>query len=406
MPIQPTSTLVSRLRKAVSRKRLLDTALNLISVYSPTGSARDVLDCLADILQKDGFTVQRPEGGHATAPAVAVRWMTPLPGPVVQFNGHLDTVHLPFVPPSVDGDLLRGSGSSDMKGGVAAMVEALRVLGETNALPCGGILLTAHDLHETPWGDGSQLERMIDAGFVGDAVLLPEYLWDRLPVIGRGGLVWKATLRRQHPPVHEVFRPRNLPEVSLAAADIIQRLPKLARALAKKSDRLAGFESVFLGQVHAGEIFNQSPQECRLEGTLRWLPGTDYRKLLSRLEAVVNHPTAAMKGISVQCEYQLLREAFRLEIKDPFVEAFQQAHQAVAGKRLKKGAKPFCDDGNTFWARADIPAITHGPRAGGAHTLAEWASIDDLCRVALEYALTAVLYCEQRRDQRKRNKST
>jgi acetylornithine deacetylase/succinyl-diaminopimelate desuccinylase-like protein len=50
------------------------------------------------------------------------------------------------------------------------------------------------------------------------------------------------------------------------------------------------------------------------------------------------------------------------------------------------------DDGNSFWALAQVPAITHGPRAGGQHTVSEWVSIDDLARVAALYALTAVAY--------------
>src|SRR5439155_23245904 len=125
------------------------------------------------ILAEDGFAVERPAAGHASAPAVVVRWNSKRPGRTLQFNGHLDTVHLPFIPPRIEGDRIRGSGSSDMKAGVAAAVEALRVLRETDLLEGGGILLTAHDLHETPWGDGRQLEQRIREGFVGDAVLLP-----------------------------------------------------------------------------------------------------------------------------------------------------------------------------------------------------------------------------------------
>ena len=46
--------------------------------------------------------------------------------------------------------------------------------------------------------------------------------------------------------------------------------------------------------------------------------------------------------------------------------AFQGAYAATSGGRpLKVGAKPFCDDGNSFWALARVPAVTHGPRAAG-----------------------------------------
>jgi acetylornithine deacetylase/succinyl-diaminopimelate desuccinylase-like protein len=380
-----------RLRRAVDRRRLVDTVLQLVAVPSRTGEAGAVADWLADLLRADGFAVERPEAGHPAAPAVVVRFAGGRPGRVLQFDGHLDTVHLPFVLPQVEDDRITGSGSADMKGGIAAAVEALRMLRDTGALPGGGILLTAHDLHETPWGDGSQLNRMIADGCVGDGVLLPEYLNDRLPVIGRGGLTWRVTIRRPGPPVHEVMRPEE-PSVIAAGAALVARLEALDLALAAKTDPLAGRESLFLGQIHSGEIFNQYPQECRLEGTRRWLPGTrredverEFRALLADL--------AADTGLAVSADLNLMRDAFRLDEKDPLVAAFQGAYEATAGRRLMVGAKPFCDDGNSFWALAGIPAITHGPLASGAHTLNEWVSVEDLERVALVYALTAVAYC-------------
>src|SRR5579884_1251927 len=159
--------------RAVDRRRLLDTAQRLIAVPSRTGEAGAAADCLADILSADGFRVERPAAGHPTAPAVVVRLDSGKPGRTIQFNGHLDTVHLPFVPPSADGGLLRGSGAADMKGGTAAAVEALRAVRDSGLLAGGAVLLTAHDLHEAPWGFGQQLDALIAAGVVGDAVLLP-----------------------------------------------------------------------------------------------------------------------------------------------------------------------------------------------------------------------------------------
>src|SRR5689334_13194531 len=89
--------LLDRLRGAVKRQRLVDTAVQLVAVPSRTGEAGAAADRLANLLASDGFSVERPVGGHAAAPAVAVRLVGPRPGRTLQFNGHLDTVHLPFV---------------------------------------------------------------------------------------------------------------------------------------------------------------------------------------------------------------------------------------------------------------------------------------------------------------------
>lgn len=376
----------------INRQRLLDTAVALVAVPSRTGEAGAVADRLAELLAADGFRVERPDGGHPAAPAVAVRWETGKPGRTLQFDGHLDTVHLPFVPPRVEGDLLRGSGSADMKAGVAAAVEALRVLRETGTLTGGSLLLTAHDLHESPWGDGSQLNRLLADGWVGDGVLIPEYMTECLPVVGRGGLIWRAVFRRPGPPIHEVMRP-NEPSVLRAGAQLLVTLGELESRLSQQQHPMAGRASVFVGQLHGGEIYNQYPQECLVEGTRRWLPGTRQADVEAELRSLFQQ-VAQSVGVEVDATFTPIREAFELP-DSPLTPAFQDAHRVVCGNALPCGAKPFCDDGNSFWALAGVPAITHGPRAGGAHTLDEWVSIDDLCRVALVYALTALNYCPE-----------
>jgi acetylornithine deacetylase/succinyl-diaminopimelate desuccinylase-like protein len=391
--MQIPSGMRARLEGALDRDRLTETAVRLVAVPSPTGEAERALDCLADLLAVDGFPVERPTGGHPRAPAVVARLDSGRPGRTLQWDGHLDTVHLPFVPPTVEAGRLRGSGACDMKGGVAAAVEALRILRAAGLPATGRVLLTAHDLHEAPWGFGEQLDALIRDGYRGDAVLIPEPLSDRLPVAGRGAAVWRAAVRRSGPPVHEVMRPRDQPDVIAAGALLVARLKELETRLAARSDPVAGSESVFIGRLQAGEIYNQYPSRCELEGTRRWLPGTsreDVEGELRGLAAAVARET----GAAVDLDVRFIRDPFRLDTEHAAVQAFTQAYAAAgAGTPLAAGPKPFVDDGNSFWALAGIPAITHGPLAGGQHTTDEWTSLDDLARVALVYALTAAAFC-------------
>ena len=199
--------IIEQVSEAIDQQRLIDTAVKLIEVPSPTRSATAVAERLAEMLTEDGFVVERPVADWPEAPAVVVRFDSGAPGRVLQFDGHLDTVHLPFVPPRHENGCLYGSGASDMKGGVAAFVEALRVLHQTETLSGGGVLITAHDHHEGPWGDRRQLYALIREGYVGDAVLLPEYLADCLPVAGRGMAIFEVRIGRDGVPIHEVLRP-------------------------------------------------------------------------------------------------------------------------------------------------------------------------------------------------------
>lgn len=394
MPPFLTAQGIELIQSNVNRKRLLDTAIALVEIPSPTRSAGAVADRLAEILRNDGFTVERPVADWPEAPAVVVRFNRGKPGRILQFDGHLDTVHLPFVPPRVEEGILYGSGASDMKGGIAAFVEALRVLRETDALPGGGILLTAHDHHEGPWGDRRQVNAFIRDGMVGDAVLLPEYLADRLPLAGRGATIIEVKISRAGSPVHEVFRPPNTPDVVKTAAELVHRWHQLNDRIQSIAGDFGLHDSAFVGRISAGEIFNQSPVLAQVDGSRRWVTPrardaviAEFRQILADL--------AQESGTTIEANFEVTGEAFKISLDEPIVTAFQAAYRAVTGTELPFGDKPFVDDGNSYGGIGGIPALTHGPDAKGAHTLNEAVPVAELVRVAQVYALTAVGFCGQ-----------
>ena len=385
-------TLHEQIDRTIDRQRLIDTAVALVEVPSPTRSAGAAADRLDAILAADGFPVQRHDADWPQAPIVAATLESGRPGPTLQFDGHLDTVHLPFVPPRVEDGTLYGSSAADMKGGIAASLEALRVLRTLGALPAGKVLFTAHDHHEGPWGDGRQVRAMIRDGLIGDAVLLPEYMADTLPVAGRGVAIFKVTIRREGAPVHEVLRPPGLPNVVAAGAQLVIRLHTWHERLKLNSHPYAGHDSAFVGSIHTGEIYNQSPTECVVEGTRRWIAPGSGAAVQAEFECLLAE-LAAATGTQTELDFFEQGDAYQIDADAPIVHAFQQAHTAVTGSPLPVGAKPFVDDGNIYASTAGIPALTHGPAATGAHTLHEAVPVDELARVAKVYALTAVAYC-------------
>jgi acetylornithine deacetylase len=377
---------------AIDPDRLLRTAVALVDVPSPTRSAGAVADRLASILEADGFAVERPEADWPEAPAVVVRFDSGRPGRILQFDGHLDTVHLPFVPARIEDGNLYGSGASDMKGGIAAFVEALRVLRDHALLPGGAILLTAHDHHEGPWGDRRQLRALLRDGYRGDAVLLPEYLADRLPVAGRGSAIFEVTISRPGEPVHEVLRPPGTPDVIAAGAYLIRRLQQLHSELTNTTAPYVGHDSVFVGAIHAGQMFNQSPVQCTLSGARRWVTPGQTEAVLEQFRQLLAN-VAEETNTQIDVVFDLPGDAFYLDPATPIASAFQTAYTAVTGSPLPIGNKAFVDDGNIFAGEAGVPALTHGPAALGAHTVNEKVAVSELVRVAQVYVLTAINFC-------------
>jgi acetylornithine deacetylase len=104
--------------------------LELCALPSPTGDESAVMALAASWCQRLGLSVStQPVGQGGRCNVLATDPDTP---PQVLFTTHLDTVP-PHIPPTDDGDLLRGRGTCDAKGAAAAMlvaVERLRAAGE------------------------------------------------------------------------------------------------------------------------------------------------------------------------------------------------------------------------------------------------------------------------------------
>lgn len=385
--------LIQRIQRTISVERLVRTTMRLVAVASPSGHAGPCADLLADEMKADGIRAKRVEAEHPTCPAVLATLEAGVDGPILQFATHIDTADLPLKPPSASEGRLFGTGVANMKAGLAAALEAFRVVRDLGGVQTGALLFTAHDLALAATANGRQLSALISAGLHGDAVLIPGPVSGHLPVAGRGSVTWQATVTRPGEPTAEVARLPGQPLVIAAAADLVTRVSTLNNALAAtESHPVAGTGSAFVGHVHAGDSADHDPREAVVLGTRRWPEGVSPDRMEHGLRDIAQQVGHA-HGVSVGLEYRTPRGPFLLDPDSKAVRTFQQCYTAISAHPLATGPKAGSDDGNQFWAHARVPAITHGPVAGGVGTTNEWVDADDLVRVATLYALAAFLFC-------------
>ncbi len=139
MPIQP--------------QRLLKLTESLVNIYSPTGKEEEAVDFLHEYLTKAGIPLELQEVEKDRKNILVIpKGETP----ALCFNGHIDTVaasdYESYEMYEEDGELF-GLGTSDMKGGCAAMVEAFHAYWEDKGeLPDAALSLV---VGEEETGDGS-----------------------------------------------------------------------------------------------------------------------------------------------------------------------------------------------------------------------------------------------------------
>jgi succinyl-diaminopimelate desuccinylase len=120
-----------------------ETLLWLCSIASPIGEEAAICDAVEARLAKHGAV--RRYGNSLVFPWV--RGDRSVPNNQVVLAGHLDTVRTENGPARIEGDRIFGSGSSDMKSGLAVMLELV----EKNVKPAFDVTLVFYAREEGPF---------------------------------------------------------------------------------------------------------------------------------------------------------------------------------------------------------------------------------------------------------------
>lgn len=354
--------------------------MQMVRVRSWPGEERAMAECYSEILERAGLRVEWdctcPE-----SPSVIGRWRGAGSGPVLQLDGHTDTVPVDHSPPHEEHGILYGRGTADMKSGLAATAEVCRVLIQSHAPLRGELLVTAHGQHEKP-AAGRRLHEPLLAlfakGLKGDACIIPEGPEHELIITGKGLIIWEAVFRREGEPVHEVWAGAHIPNPIAGAHRFVSLMEERARRWTL-SDPLVGGESLFVGAFQGGDLYNVVPTSCRVEGVRRYPMGRTFEEARRDFDDVASE-VARECGLTVDLHLMKSGQPYRLSETDAVVRAMRWGYDAAtgvempfAGMRLSADAAQFANDGG-------ISAVYCGLDSQRGHATPEYARLSEITR--------------------------
>jgi len=283
--------------------------------------------------------------------------------PCVLFHGHLDVV--PGLPtqfePRVEGDRLIGRGTYDMKGGLAAMLCAVKDL-EAQKDVCVRLVCVPDE--ESEELDLRATEEVVRRGFVGDFAITGEPTDLRIGVEAKGLLVMRIEVRGRS--IHS-STPWLGDNAILKAFDVFRAIESMP--FARESSEMFDRPSLNLGRISDGDALNKVPDLCKMAIDIRYLPGQDPGEILAQIREIPD----------IEVTRTFIFPPVQVAPDQPYVRALREAvSRSIDGEVLSVG-RDGASDAIAFLA-AGIPAVEFGPAGGGHHGPNEWVSITSLVR--------------------------
>ena len=412
----------------IDSKELVQLALDLGNIDSPTGCEGEIGEFVYGWLQQQGFA-PRKLGLFPNRFNVVATWPGNSQGRSLVLNSHMDTTIAkeeiwttrgaadPILHSAWrEGDRLIGNGICNDKGPMAAWLIAAKALRESGVRLKGDIILTAvvGEIGLEPVDEFQPPEYVakeagtryaVTHGAVGDCALVAEGTDFGLVWVEAGKAFFKITIFGEDTPLYTPYIQRPTPiERSPNAIVRMARLIELLEDWAHEYEQRHRYEcpgGVVVPKVNIGAIRGGVPykitktvQQCAIYVDVRITPIQNPLDVREELRDLVSRA-----GLNGEVELYVYRRGYEGQRVEPLAEAIRRAHQQIFGELPKVAPAPFSSmwrDINVF-NEVGIPAITYGPGAsvGGGNFAMR---IEDLVTAANLYALIALDVCNQPRN--------
>ena len=356
---------IQDLLESVDADGLLELARGMVRIPSQIPNEGPLAEFLAAEMRRsrlfDEVILQTVVAGRPNVIGV-IRGETD--GPNVALNGHMDSL-LPIgawtrdpYSPDVEDGWLYGLSLTDMKAGLACLIEAARAVARSDVRRRGSIFVTAVMHHGIP-GVGTKFflsswDRPIHAAINGEPT--------NLKVQTAHGGCWQFELTTLGVPVHNSRREEGV--------DAIRKMMRVLSTLDESCLTVDGTQSIpglprmVVGVIEGGPAPSRTAAKCLARGDIRISGGMTQDTLLADFERYLDKLRSEDPQLSVTVAPVVYQRPYRIANDAPIVQNIADAHRLVTGAppEISDGlpASAYVSDAPDF-VRHGVTTVVYGP---------------------------------------------
>ena len=306
-------------------------------------------------------------------------------------NAHMDTVFPaspevwetdPFTPTERDGRLY-GLGAADTKGGMAAMLSALRLLSDKKVRLKGDVFFESVVDEEAGGGNGSLA--CIDAGYAADGVLVAEPNNLHPTSAHIGSYAFKLTVEGKS--AHGNMKWQGVSALE-KALPLINQLKVLEKKWGNRTFDLLPSPVLTVLQIEAGDGSITIPGNCRMLVNFTYLPdGYDYQGEIMELIAQYQKEDPWFQDHPITIEIHHDCGPYYTNPQEPWPALIARISSEILEKPVSIGGLPCGADARLFANIGHMPTVVLGPGSiDVAHKPNEYLPLDQFYQAIELYA--------------------
>ena len=369
-----------------------------VNTVNPPGDEQELAELICDFISDQGLECQLHQVDENRSNIVVILRGKDSTLKKLYFSGHLDTVPIgeqpwtvnPFGAEIKDGRIF-GRGTTDMKGGVAALLETMLILKESQ-FPLEQDVVFVGTIGEEV--DCLGARTAVESGLIENpgAILIAEPSSLDLYEAHKGAL-W-LEIRTYGKTAHG-----SMPEEGINAIDsMMYILNELQKLKLDDVDDLLGMMSSSINVINGGVATNVVPDYCTLNLDYRTVTASQNQIILNKIESIIASLSDANVGF--ESDYVVLQnlEPLTNENENALITKLRQMNQKSNQNRSAK----YYTDGSVYRTHFDGPILICG--AGDptlAHQPDESISINDLEKSVELYLQLVGIYQENNKTMEK-----